>query len=655
MAGSSHGAVNIHVPSGSVFQDSLAETVDWLAHTVRDRWRYEEELRQVHDPFPLPVRWQLAAEGLTDHWSNIRRDPPGHTSGPLDLAGQLDEVVDVYRRVPSERVVVLGGAGSGKTILAIRFVLDFLRGRASTDPVPVIFSLGSWNAATISLRDWLIGQLERDYPDYAARGPGKESLASALVRSGHILPVLDGFDEMADGLRRPALEALNAAALPLLLTSRPAEYAAAVAETDVLTGAAVIELTDLTVTDLADYLPRTARKVTAPGTDGTATVWDPVLDALDNAPADSATAPLATVLRTPLMVALARTVYSDTPDRDPRDLLDTRRFSDPATIEDHLLDGFVRAVYRDKPAEERERARDWLGYLAQHLHRLGTPDLAWWQLDITLRRSFRMFLVGLVGGLFFGLVDGLMTLLAVILGLKLGAVVAIGNVLGGGLAGGLACGLVAGREAGSPEPSRLNMPSFRKAKRRSRRSVAKLKSVLLGGLAGGLALGLVFALVHRNWVWGEFAASLGGTLLSLLIFGLATAFEVPVDIETVVNPPGLLKMSRRVVVFQVLMFALLGGLVGGIVLVLGSGLSGGLAFALGIGGSFLGGLNSSAWGRWVVLSRFWLPLTGRLPWAVIAFLEDAHRRGVLRQAGPVYQFRQSWLQYHLARAHESAS
>jgi hypothetical protein len=58
-------------------------------------------------------------------------------------------------------------------------------------------------------------------------------------------------------------------------------------------------------------------------------------------------------------------------------------------------------------------------------------------------------------------------------------------------------------------------------------------------------------------------------------------------------------------------------------------------------------LSVTAWGQWVILSRIWLPLTGRLPWALLTFLDDAHKRGVLRQAGAVYQFRHARLQDHL--------
>ncbi|MFD7897398.1 hypothetical protein [Streptomyces sp. NPDC059743] len=70
----------------------------------------------------------------------------------------------------------------------------------------------------------------------------------------------------------------------------------------------------------------------------------------------------------------------------------------------------------------------------------------------------------------------------------------------------------------------------------------------------------------------------------------------------------------------------------------------------GLGGALAYGLSLTPWGQWVTLSRIWLPLTGRLPWAVSAFLQDAHRRGVLRQVGAVYQFRHARLQDHLTHA-----
>ncbi|GGT10211.1 NACHT domain-containing protein [Streptomyces chromofuscus] len=58
-------------------------------------------------------------------------------------------------------------------------------------------------------------------------------------------------------------------------------------------------------------------------------------------------------------------------------------------------------------------------------------------------------------------------------------------------------------------------------------------------------------------------------------------------------------------------------------------------------------LALSAWGR-TATARVWLALTGRAPWRLMTFLEDAHRLGVLRQTGARYEFRHQHLQRHLA-------
>ena len=55
------------------------------------------------------------------------------------------------------------------------------------------------------------------------------------------------------------------------------------------------------------------------------------------------------------------------------------------------------------------------------------------------------------------------------------------------------------------------------------------------------------------------------------------------------------------------------------------------------------------------IARTWLALRHRLPWSVMDFLDDAHRRGVLRRAGQVYQFRHIELQHRLANRGIQAS
>ncbi|MFJ9619197.1 CHAT domain-containing protein [Streptomyces noursei] len=669
---------------GSVLDESLADVAEQVAQTVAARWRSEEEQWQAHGPYPLPLRWRSVPEELTDHWANIRRLPAGGTHGPLDLSGRLDEIVDVYRRIPSGRLVVLGRSGSGKTFLTVRFVLNHLRSRARSEAVPVIFRIGSWDPNTISFRGWLAAQLTRDHPGLAARGPGGSSLAAALVEAGWVLPVLDGFDEIADGLRRPALEALNATTLPLLLTSRPSEYAAAVAETDVLTSAAAVELTDLGLTDLADYLPRTTRKARGGGRPS-ATAWDPVLSELRERPHSQAAANLAAVLTTPLMVTLARAVYSDTPDHDPAALLDTRRFRTPEELEDHLLDNFTATVYRPRPGHlpgngarrtfDPERAQYWLGYLAHHLTRLDTPDLEWWRLGYGMRRTARTLVTALVICLVIGFVDGAVGALFAPLGFQ-----PVDGPVAGLLAG-LMFGTLywfggAAKDA-SVAPSGVRMTIVGRAGKTRRRILRRVAVGLLCGLVFGFGYGFVTPAL--TGVLGRIGLPAGlrlgldyGVIYGLVFalgagatFGLLTLFETPLDIRSAVDPVGLLRTSRRTVAAQLLIlaptFGLLVALGVGLVVrplsgVLGSflwtptaalklGVTSGLGAALGYG------LGLTAWGQWVVFARIWLPLTGRLPWSLVAFLEDAHQRGVLRQAGAVYQFRHPRLQHHLARAY----
>ena len=652
-----------------------AEAADRLAQAVRSQWRREEGRRRVWEPSPLPVRWRLAPRGVTDHAADTQ-------TGTAVTTGRLDDVVRVYRRLPYGRLVVLGRPGSGKTVLTLRLVLDLLAARADTDPVPVVFSLGSWDPTEVELEDWLIDRLVRDYAGLDATGPDRKSLAAALVETGRVLPVLDGFDEIADGLHHAALDELNATAMPLVLTSRTGQYEAAAAKTRPLVGAAGIELLDLSPDDLADHLSHTARKDT----------WTPVLDELRADPRTDAGDAVAAALSTPLMVSLARGMYGTSPGRDPAELLDPSRFGSPEAIEAHLLADYTLAVYR-RPAHdghrrrwEPEDAERWLGYLARHLTELGTPDLDWWRVGETLGRRTRVLAVVLVSGLVIGLVEAV------------AEAVRIGVGPAEGLALALVAGLLIGPLAGSTfgvvnwavgrylpaalEPSRVRVriPPVAGA------TLAKSTSRLWWGLVIGLVFGVVFAVVRKfplgmagfedgfaNWtLLVLFDAVVFGPLFALgggITMVLTTWLETPLDTRSAVSPLDLLARSRANTAFRVLVVVPVLGLVIGVgsglafgltrVLLTGtgfdvrwdaaSGISIGLVAGLGCGIGYA--LSATAWGRWMTLARVWLPLTGRLPWAVTAFLDDAHRRGVLRQSGAAYQFRHARLQEHLDRTY----
>jgi DNA-binding XRE family transcriptional regulator len=679
----------------------LASVADGLAREVGRRWRREEEQRRVHDPFPLPVRW--VPSELADRPENVELLGPGAQPSGVDLDGDLRSVAEVYRRVPSGRLVVLGRAGSGKSVLAVRFVLDLLDAPSPPEQVPVIFSLGSWDPAAVALRDWLVDRLLRDHPHLARKGVHGRTLAADLVDDGLVLPVLDGFDEIAEGLRQEALETLNEHSLPLVLTSRRAEYAEAVSAVHApLVLAAAVELTDLSPDDLCAYLPRTVRAVRAaadgrsPRT-GSPAGWDPVLAELragsTRAGANLAAANLAAALSTPLMVILARTMYSDSPGLDPAELLDTARFPDAHAVEEHLLAGFVPTVYRHRAPERsapgrrgrREHgpaaAQRWLGHLAHHLAASERPDLAWWQIGDSVRRSTRVLLAVVVSGLCVAATDLLLCLLEPGTGLTrmLLQVPLAGSAAG--LAFGLVHGILLVFGGRSFEPTRvqlrIGLPALRAgaAGRAGRTFAARSAAVVLGGFVTGAGGAVVLGLESLWYSDGPMPPGevlVNALVLGLvfgsagaLVFGLVVALESPLDVTFSATPLSLLTANRTTVRRQVLVIApaltlaiTFGGrfAVGSLQWLLGPmqwPLKDGLAIGAlgGCGGALAYAFSFTAWGRWIVLARFWLPLTGRLPWRLPDFLDDAYRRGVLRQSGAVHQFRHLRLQHHLAAAH----
>jgi hypothetical protein len=146
---------------------NLDKAAEELADAVRDQWRTEEKLRRVQDPDPLPVQWRVGDPLITDHRANITRR---RGSGWIpDLDGVLSEAVDVFSRVPSGRLVVVGAPGAGKSVFTLRFTLDLLERRQPRDPVPVIFPLHSWQPLTESLHSWMTGQLATSYPAGSTR------------------------------------------------------------------------------------------------------------------------------------------------------------------------------------------------------------------------------------------------------------------------------------------------------------------------------------------------------------------------------------------------------------------------------------------------------------------------------------------------------
>ncbi|MEU1015321.1 NACHT domain-containing protein [Streptomyces sp. NPDC005898] len=763
----------------------LEEAAGQLAVALRNQWDAEAAVRRINDPYPLPVAWQPADSELQEPWTHLEElarswpgGPPGDPARwPRDvagLAGQDGAIGEIFTdRVPTRRLVILGEPGSGKSVLLIRLLQDLLARRTDGEPVPVLFSLASWDPHQ-PLQRWLADQLRHSHPGLreAATATTDRSrpgdLAEALLETGRILPLLDGFDELPLHLHPFGLDALNralSARRPLVLTTRSDAYRAALTGPGTalrLNGAAAIRLLPLDAAQAAAYLRRDTGGPHTPG----AARWNAVIDQLGTA------GPVSQALSTPLGLFLARTIYNPRPSTDlhhtaphPDELCDTAAFPDRAAVDRHLFHAFIPAAYTPHgprpPRWSPEQALRAFTFLArfQESHCHSSPDLAWWELrravPSTIRRLIGGLVLGLVGA-FAGVVGGWSTVkaLAVVTGGTAGAIMGrriygsvgavplglIGVTVGGlvlmlaetlmwtvplllgayqpevsgrtGLLTGIMLGCLMFHPAKRPSSPRVGMRQLRDALVGGLwvlvlfltlavlwlRVDYDLVGVLVGGLAGGLTgeitgrclrrqaggltpgfLGGMAGILPLNVYSATFALSQTAQSVALYLIplvgalaggALATGMRGPTprtpDLTSNVGPTRLFDSDRRAILVLSAVFAPMAGAVFGFIFGTDFGGEFGfpgepawidlsvrikVGFVVAAAVAFAFGTVATAWPHFLVAQTY-LAVHRQIPRDLMAFLQDAHEhRGILRQVGPVYQFRHIDLQRHLAQQH----
>ncbi|WUH88692.1 NACHT domain-containing protein [Streptomyces sp. NBC_00433] len=278
--------------------------------------------------------------------------------------GHLADVLAYYRSLRPARLLITGAPGAGKTLLVLQLLIDILDDpdRGDADPVPVRFSLASWDTLQ-PLAQWLAEQIHQRYGTTT-------DVAQALVDQRRILPVLDGLDEMDDSTtplgRRRAIAAIvllndyqdTRGSAPLVLTCRAEQYEE-LASADVhMRDSARVQIRPVTPPQATAYL---TGRAAAPAR------WATVLTALATDPAGV----LARALDTPWRLNLAVTVYEQ---RDPethayvRDPADLLALTSPAAVRDHLLARHLQAATAQHPGPYTPRqVHRWLSVLATHL------------------------------------------------------------------------------------------------------------------------------------------------------------------------------------------------------------------------------------------------------------------------------------------------
>jgi hypothetical protein len=717
-------------PWGGFFKNEEAgpvlDAADDLAYVVLNQWETVLADRSLHKPPPIHVGWSAVdrpdANPSNSGTSHAIFDGPSRQQDGTDK----ESITEAFSGLPHRRLVITGEPGAGKTVMAMRLAVDFLKKRDAGALLAVYLPVSSWNPNAMDLNDWIIRRIAQDYYSGRMRTPRE------LIRRHLILPVLDGLDDLPEQLRPRALEAIDRAThaeRPMIVTCRAAEYSRMISSArSAFAAATVVTLEPVSTADAIHYL----RKADPGG----ATRWNELAETLNEYPE----CPVAGALSTPLMVYLARATYAIS-HAAPTELLDEVRFPTRESVEEHFLESYIEAAYPELPRRmergqadiqwDGRRAEAWLSFLARRLNRLKTIELSWWRLDrvgsiiLTALAVLSLFCVfgwigwgvahhlfahsrspgwyagslGLPTGIALAFLPAGVLLLAVqgsrgmAGGNELGALISVplsalivfaawvarakgfGGYVVSGLTGGL-LGLALGY-ASWMIVGNINRREWRRELADGTVSFSGCVGVLFFLLLLGAYLPS-FILSHINrhtsgwilvlfWMLAFLPAKifLGGRrgprgpledwfeerMIAPVLKSITNSFDAMSSVPGtqaragLVDPNSSLRSARTATLVSSVLVTSMSEL--GIIVSSRPHASWAAATFLSLSAG-LGVAASSAWGRFVA-NRIWLWSRGKSPLRMMAFLDDAVRRGVLRQVGPTYQFRHTLLQESLTR------
>ncbi|MEC3918414.1 NACHT domain-containing protein [Nocardia sp. CDC160] len=622
----------------------LIKAADLLAYQVRlSEDRLRDQLRAgVGVTIPLELR------GLD-----------GSAIGFETLAARF-EGLDQPRRL-----VILGDAGAGKTCAVNQLVLDLLERRAETPesaraltPVPVRVSPSGWDGRQ-HFSKWLAGQLALEY-----QVPWR--FAYATVRNGHVLPVLDGMDDMDPVGEEPdrAREALQRLCTKAPWSARSAVVACRknvydhVVESHgpALPGAEILVVQGLIAEDIWSYLDRYRdRYQIAPES------FSPLV----NEVVEHTDGPIVEVLSTPLMLGMAAAMLHRDGEHAAIALAKTTETKEAQRL---LLGSLIPLAVAG--ADENDRAAPtseataglWLRTLARYLEqqrhrgREGTGftlDQVWRLAGVRTCLAVHAGLSALAAGAILGplaLLHRVNGLTLPVTALVLAPVLLVGY----------------GLEAGSQSP----LPGFRGISERFAWRVpgrSRWPRALRGGIVvGGSALVIFAAFTAFAGVFGPseslsvylsvyaVLAGIAGAVAGItsVILGFSTTFEERL----------ILGQSER----QTIRDGRLSALWSGLAAFLLFGVFGLATALLILGGRYdsedatRGALSCGIWAGFVVwylvgfagqrhlAASLVLKVSGEFSSRPSEFLDRARRAGILRANGIAYEFRHLMFQQWLA-------
>ncbi|WP_198533922.1 NACHT domain-containing protein [Streptomyces odonnellii] len=603
------------------------------------------------------------------------------------VAGSLESVSSFYRQLNPGRLVVTGApiaqangaprgdAGAGKTVLALRLLLDLARERKSADPVPIRLTASSWSG--IEIRAWLVSYLVSDY-GFSQRD------ALQVVAADLVFPIVDGLDEMESkdsvsyrsrsvGLIR-AIERYETGGnhCRIVITCREAHYQKLVSA-DVQPR----KVTHLSILPVNAARARQYLQERVANTPISSQRWSPVLTALGIA-ASPGQAPqliptlLAQALDTPWRLTLVATVFQErgsdgTYLRDPADLL---QLAASGQLYEFLLDRFIGATTAGLEVDDLEAGEEVSSATIARIHQLDSKGT--WKCLAIIARYLNSNSTAGIQRTFAGrplsstdiilhelwpacglrlprvLERVLMAALATVVGITLWLYFVsrrgfpIGSYFAISILGGLILTfLSAGKPWPLPQHVDLRWFRIRPHRRRLVRDII---------ITFGTSSAVAFGYGTFEWLTGT---PFGQALKSSGVLGLVLGFVMSIS-ETlrekilasrgrpVANPREIIRLDSLVLS----LYAFTGFAVGCFLITNGESHPTWLPIV-----TLYGALLGFFFGAGQASLRYWIFLVcspGKVPLRLGRFLESAYHAGILRISGTAWQFRHRELQDHLA-------
>lgn len=358
--------------------------------TIRDylKKRYNSRLEQkLANRQPVNLRRIVNTEVM-----------PGHMGaafvphGSADLGGALQQTF----RDARGRLLLVGAPGAGKTTLMLQLVLELLE--SERDELPVLLNLATWSKEYVTLEGWLKVIL-------AAEIGVSERYAAEIIQQNHLIPLLDGFDEIREEDRLSCLEAINRygedAHRQYVISSRKQEF------DDVNKGVMVhlpIEVCPLTLEQLKTELLRLWENPDHPERGAKL-----LLDAIDK------DALLREVVKTPFYFNTLQILFNGGMTLGDMQFTADSVEGRQAEIRDRFVEYELKVhVHQDYPAE---KAKHWLAFLASRMtsrnmvvFELRDLQYDWWKWawgQLVMARVVWGLVAGIVAAIVIGVTYGL--------------------------------------------------------------------------------------------------------------------------------------------------------------------------------------------------------------------------------------------------------